>query len=161
VLDNIGNDQSKTFISASKIESGKLEHLWDFGNGSHSKLTNPTISFKPSRYKVKLIVTGIGGCKDSAIQNIFQIGAEKISVYPNPVVDKMEISCNAASTSLTTIKLLDFRGKVLQVQTITPASTGTLFYVGFDVRDLKPGNYVIHISDEKIGFIGSRIILKQ
>lgn len=57
-------------------------YFWDFNNGTTSIVYNPpaqtfqTIGVD-SVYKIKLIITGVNGCKDSVINNV--------TVHPNPV----------------------------------------------------------------------------
>ena len=161
ILNNTGNGQSKTFISSSTIASGNMTYLWDLGNGSSSTLINPTSNYTPGDYTIKLIVSGIGTCKDTSVQTINELVSSSVSVYPNPVMDAVQISFKSASSTVTTIKIMDLQGRVLQVQTVTPMSAGANVTATFDTRNVLSGSYIIHISDAKNGFLGTKQILKQ
>jgi PKD repeat protein len=161
VLTNTGNGTSKTFISASTLAAGNMSYMWDLGNGTTSTLVNPTVTYPQGTYTVKLVVSGIGTCKDSVSQLINEVGIANVSVYPNPVVNTVQVSYRAASTTATTIKLLDLNGRVIQTQTVLPVSVGTNLTAMFDFRNLQTGSYLIQVSDVQNGALGSKIILKQ
>ncbi|MFC4231455.1 PKD domain-containing protein [Parasediminibacterium paludis] len=161
VLSNTGNGTSKTFISASTLAAGSMSYMWDLGNGTTSTLVNPTVTYSQGTYTVKLVVSGIGTCKDSVSQVINEVGMANVSVYPNPVINTVQVSYRAASTTATTIKLLDLNGRVIQTQTVLPISVGTNLTAMFDFRNLQPGSYLIQVSDAQNGALGSKIILKQ
>jgi PKD repeat protein len=62
-----GNNFIFTNTSTGSIAS----YLWDFGDGIFSNLTNPSKAYAVAgNYTVKLIVTGVNGCKDSVTQNV-------------------------------------------------------------------------------------------
>jgi PKD repeat protein len=161
VLSNTGNGASKTFISASTLAAGNMSYMWNLGNGMTSTLVNPTVTYVQGTYTVKLVVSGIGTCKDSVSQVINEVGVANVSVYPNPVVNTVQVSYRAASTTVTTIKLMDLNGRIIQTQQVLPVSVGTNLSAMFDFRNLQPGSYVIHVSDAQNGFLGSKTILKQ
>jgi gliding motility-associated-like protein len=53
--------------------------LWDFGNGATSTLSNPSYTYTtPGIYKVNLIVTNLGGCKDT-------VRKDSLIVVPGPI----------------------------------------------------------------------------
>jgi gliding motility-associated-like protein len=53
--------------------------LWDFGNGATSTLSNPAYTYtSPGTYKVNLIVTNAGGCKDT-------VRKDSLIVVPGPI----------------------------------------------------------------------------
>ncbi len=161
VLSNTGSGQSKTFISASTISAGNMSYLWDFGNGATSTLVNPTITFVQGNYTVKLVVSGIGTCKDSTMQTIAEQGIASVNVYPNPVVNTVQVSFKAASTTATTVKVMDLQGRILQTQTVMPSAIGTNMMATLDFSALQPGSYLIYISDVTNGFLATKTILKQ
>ncbi|MFC4230849.1 SdrD B-like domain-containing protein [Parasediminibacterium paludis] len=164
ILTNTGSGSSTTFISSSTIALGTMSYLWDLGNGQTSTSVNPTTNYTPAPatpYTVKLIVSGLGTCKDTAIQSYTQYAIASVSVYPNPVMDVIQVSFRAASSTPTTVKIMDLAGRVLQVQTVTPVSSGANVIATLDTRGLQSGSYIVYISDVQNGFIATKAILKQ
>ncbi len=71
-----------TAINNTSLITAGDTYLWNFDNGTTSSLQNPpsqtyTTTGVDSIYKIKLIIFGINGCKDSVIHTI--------TVHPNPV----------------------------------------------------------------------------
>jgi PKD repeat protein len=161
ILTNTGNGQSTTFISSSTIASGNMSYMWDLGNGQNSTLVNPTTTYTPGTYIVKLVVSGIGSCKDTVVQSITEQAIASVKVYPNPVMDVIQVSFVSASSTPTTFKLMDLAGRTLQVQTVTPSSRGVNVLATMNTRGLQSGSYVLYISDEQNGFLATKAILKQ
>jgi PKD repeat protein len=161
ILTRTGNGQSTTFISSSTIAAGNMTYLWDLGNGQTSTLINPTTSYTPGNYTIKLVVSGIGTCKDSSIQSITELAVASVKVYPNPVMDVIQVSFVSASATPTTFKLMDLAGRTLQVQTVTPSSRGVNVLATMNTRGLQSGSYVLYVSDEQNGFLATKAILKQ
>jgi len=63
-------DSSKGFVN---------QWYWDFGNGANSILQNPIYTYtQPGIYNVSLIVTNLGGCKDT-------LRLDSIIVVPGPI----------------------------------------------------------------------------
>jgi PKD repeat protein len=164
ILTNTGSGSSTTFISSSTVALGTMSYLWDLGNGQTSTLVNPTTNYSPAPatpYTVKLIVSGWGSCKDTAIQTYTQYAVASVSVYPNPVMDAIQVSFRAASATPTTVKIMDLAGRVLQIQTVTPVSSGANVTATLDTRGLQSGSYIVHISDVQNGYLATKAILKQ
>lgn len=164
ILTNTGSGSSTTFVSSSTVALGTMSYLWDLGNGQTSTLVNPTTNYTPAPatpYTIKLIVSGWGTCKDTAIQTYTQYAIASVSVYPNPVMDAIQVSFRAASATPTTVKIMDLAGRVLQIQTVTPVSTGANVTATLDTRGLQSGSYIVHISDVQNGFLATKAILKQ
>lgn len=72
---------NSTFNNTSPVTLGD-SYFWDFKNGTTSILQNPPAqtfltSAVDSVYKIKLVISGLNGCKDSVINNV--------TVHPNPV----------------------------------------------------------------------------
>lgn len=57
---------SWTFTSTINSVEPIAAYLWDFGDGNTSTAINPTHVFPEGTYDIRLIVTSIGGCKDTA-----------------------------------------------------------------------------------------------
>lgn len=164
ILTNTGSGSSTTLISSSTVALGTMSYLWDLGNGQTSTLVNPTTNYSPAPatpYTIKLIVSGWGTCKDTAIQTYTQYAIASVSVYPNPVMNAIQVSFRAASATPTTVKIMDLAGRVLQVQTVTPISTGANVTATLDTHGLQSGSYIVHISDVQNGFLATKAILKQ
>lgn len=65
-----------TFTNSS---TGASSNLWDFGDATTSTATNPTKTYTGAgSYNVKLVVTNVYGCKDSATNSV--------TIYPKPSV---------------------------------------------------------------------------
>jgi gliding motility-associated-like protein len=59
------------FTNTSTITPGTLSYSWNFGNGTTSTATNPTISYSAAgTHTVTLIATSNSGCIDSIRQNV-------------------------------------------------------------------------------------------
>jgi gliding motility-associated-like protein len=62
---------SFVFTNTSTITPGTLSYSWNFGNGTTSTATNPTVSYAAAgTYTVTLIATSNSGCIDSVRQNV-------------------------------------------------------------------------------------------
>lgn len=71
------NPNNFIFTDTSKISSGTIQPLWNFGNGDTTMVKNPTKSYlSANSYFVKLVETSISGCKDSL--------TKQITVNPKP-----------------------------------------------------------------------------
>jgi PKD repeat protein len=163
VINNTGSGLSKTFVSSSTIATGTMSYLWDFGTPSipNSTLANPTVTFAAGAYNVKLTVSGLGTCKDEKIQTITETGICVVSAYPNPVVNIVDVSFRSASATLTTVKIMDLQGRVLQLQTVMPAYVGANVVATINTSGLQSGVYVIDVSDLQNGHLTSKTIIKQ
>ena len=72
------NNNQFIFANTSTVFSGALQYYWDLGDGIIANTANVTHSYaQPGIYKVRMLVTGDGGCVDSSstITTVFQ--------YPN------------------------------------------------------------------------------
>jgi PKD repeat protein len=138
-----------------------MNYLWDLGNGQTSTLVNPTTSYTPGTYAIKLIVSGWGTCKDTSIQSITELAIASVKVYPNPIMDVIQVSFVSASATPITFKLMDLAGRTLQIQTVTPSSRGVNVLATMNTRGLQSGSYVLYISDQQNGFLATKTILKQ
>lgn len=81
ITQNVCAGQNMPFQNTSNIFGGGLmQHAWSFGNGATSVQTSPWYQYPTSgTYTVQLVVTGPGGCKDTAIQ--------QVTVNPIPVAN--------------------------------------------------------------------------
>ncbi|MFH2096749.1 MAG: PKD domain-containing protein, partial [Bacteroidota bacterium] len=71
---------SVSFNNLTTIQSGNLNYLWDFGNGSTSALKNPVMLFgNAGLYDVQLIAWSGLSCSDSVTKTL--------QIYPDPVAE--------------------------------------------------------------------------
>lgn len=86
-------------VSFKDLSTGNPKYWdWDFGNGKLSNIQNPTVSFAPGTYTIKLVVrneNGVNGITKEAY----------INVYPTPVVT---FSANTTIGCLPAV--IDFTG---------------------------------------------------
>lgn len=110
---NVCAGQNMPFQNTSTILGGGLmQHAWSFGNGATSIQTSPWHQYpNPGTYTVQLIVTGPGGCKDTAVQ--------QVTVNPLPV---------AAFTLPNTCGLSD---TITNTSTVIPPSQITSYQWNF------------------------------
>jgi gliding motility-associated-like protein len=82
------------------LGGGLMNHSWNFGNGATSVQTSPWYQYpNPGTYTVTLIVTGPGGCKDTATQ--------QVTVNPIPVAAfTLPNVCGLTSTITNTSTVL-------------------------------------------------------
>ena len=106
---NVCAGQNMPFTNTSTILGGGLmNHSWNFGNGATSIQTSPWYQYpNPGTYTVTLIVTGPGGCKDTATQ--------QVTVNPIPV---------AAFTLPNTCGLSD---TITNISTVSPPAQITSY----------------------------------
>lgn len=65
------NSNKFIFSDTSKIQTGTLKRLWNFGDGDTSTLVNLNKTYaNANAYKVKLISFSNSGCKDSIIKSV-------------------------------------------------------------------------------------------
>jgi hypothetical protein len=126
----------------SSSESG---NIWFFNNNEMVDVTGNQYSPGESgEYFVRVISTG--GCTSDpsntisfTISNLIKIGMSEITVYPNPVKDKLFISPGLPSGEPIRIELLTLGGRVLMIRNITNES-----YI--NVAGLSPSVYILKIS---------------
>jgi gliding motility-associated-like protein len=98
---NVCAGQNMPFQNTSNIFGGGLmQHAWSFGNGATSVQTSPWYQYpNPGTYTVTLIVTGPGGCKDTAVQ--------QVTVNPLPVANfTLPNTCGLSDTITNTSTII-------------------------------------------------------
>jgi Secretion system C-terminal sorting domain len=68
---------------------------------------------------------------------------QPLSVWPNPVIDVVNVSLNHAATNSTRVEVLDGLGRTVAVPV---EATGTR--IALDVRSLAAGPYVVRVNDD-------------
>ncbi len=133
-----------SFTDTSHAYFGLAAHNWSFGDGGSASGTtvNHTYSIAGT-YNVKLVVTGIFGCKDSVVKSIV------VQVHNVPV---SSITGPAAACANTT---LIFTGSVVSADAVNSMSwwssngatgTGSSFSAAFNL----PGTYTVRLISSTI-----------
>ncbi len=66
-----------TFTSGTSSPDPVVSYLWNFGDGSTSTAVSPTHVFPTGTYDITLIVTTVGGCKDTVVVTQGIIASDK------------------------------------------------------------------------------------
>lgn len=115
-------------IAFNADQSGLLSYSWNFGDGSHSSIQNPSHQYTHAgNYLVTLIQTD-ASCTDtvtktiSIVNGINQLNNQlaEISVSPNPVNNILhaEISANGLTTEKFTITVANILGETLNTSEV-------------------------------------------
>jgi gliding motility-associated-like protein len=119
-------------------------YLWDFGDGTKSTAQNPTHSYSPGTYSVKMIVKSPAGCLDSVIkQNIITVTPGfKPSFTSDSILCQKPYSATFKNTSgnSTSVLLWEFGDNTTSSQqqpTHTYPDSGGYFKVTMTVSDGK------------------------
>jgi PKD repeat protein len=160
---NTGSGNGTTFLSTSTITEGSLNYNWDLGDGTTSDLSNPTVYYAKGDYKVKLVVSGIGSCKDS-VTELIKIDALKnpVTASPNPASSFTNISFTSISGQANAIiKVHDANGKLVIEKSVATSPAGTMSNISLYVGGLTNGTYYVIILDEDHHKIGTVTIIKS
>jgi len=161
---NTGTGTGITFLSNSTIASGNMTYFWDLGNGTTSDLSNPIVYYAKGDYKVKLVVSGIGDCKDSVSDIIKYDGKVPVTIKcsPNPATTITNISfTNTNSVNKVIVKVLDGKGKLVLEKTENVTQSGSSISLNINLNGLPSGTYYVIILDENNDKIGSAIVIKN
>ncbi len=147
---NAGFDVEIAGNSVSMTNQSTTDNLvsWDFGDGTTSLEKQPVhIYSMDGAYKVSLTVCNALMACDSTSETIhtgvtqsaFNIDEENVKIYPNPVLNTLNIAGNIESVDL---KVFDLTGRlILQNRNSSEKS--------IDVSLLKPGIYLLEIKTLK------------
>jgi len=161
---NTGTGTGTTFLSTSTIASGNMTYFWDLGDGTTSDLSNPTVYYTKGDYKVKLVVSGIGDCKDSVSDIIKYDGKVPVTIKcsPNPATTITNISfTNSSTVNKVVVKVFDGKGKLVLENSENTTQSGTTISLSLNLNGLPSGTYYVIILDENNDKIGSAIIIKN
>lgn len=120
------------FVSFTNQSIGGIGYAWDFGNGNSSVLDNPVHTYTSlGDFSAQLIVSGKGGCTDTAYRKVLIQGpAGEITYTPLSGCPPLEVKFSSSTENVKTY-IWDFSdGNTI----VTPDSTVTNLY-------LNPGIY--------------------
>ncbi len=168
-----GPDSAETgeFVDFSAVVTGGNPDfwLWDFDNGTLSKLPNASYGFyrNPGTYTVK-VVAGRDFCRDTATKTLVVYGeplsvasnleAFEFRVYPNPVKDgRVVVRLNRPSSARYGLTLSDVSGKTIEQR----KTTGTDLYAGLEIEGLRPGLYLVRLTEESGVFRTLKLVVSE
>ena len=101
-----------TFSSTVTSPDPVVSYFWDLGDGTTSTLPNPTNTYNTGSYNITLIITTLGGCKDTIFFPAGIIADNKpvadFSATPRDVCAKYDVNFSDHSTGNITRWLWDF-----------------------------------------------------
>jgi len=155
----------RTVLFQAKV-SNQGSYLWDFddlGQTKPGRLVTHDFS-DDGDFDVKLIVTTSEGCKDSTQKTIRLVNtgaiessskSEYLEVYPNPVVDELQIRLKSGH-SFTQLNLVDNMGRKVYTQETPEGESVNLWLI---TSPLPSGTYILELigQDSKT----RQVIIKQ
>lgn len=109
-----------------------------------TKITGTTLYFR-------LMMTDLDGRTEYSNMIMVKTGAAQqitASIYPNPFVEKLEVSLVLAKTSPVTVKLMDMNGRTVKTQVFT-AQPGNNKWTLTGLSELNKGLFVVEVSAGK------------
>ncbi len=88
--------------------------------------------------------------------NVVEAEALNISVFPNPVVESLNVNLEAYEGTIDYIEIVNVAGVLVDKRQITPGTT----MIQMDMSTLASGQYVVQLSSEKT-LVASKSIFKQ
>ncbi|MEO7992569.1 MAG: T9SS type A sorting domain-containing protein [Chryseolinea sp.] len=117
---------------------------WYFDNSMIEGATKQLITVEnPGLYRVKV---DVNGCTTSAEYQLVVTGVEKsndmnVSVYPNPVVEVVNIEIPASLKAVKSLRIMTMTGKTMDVITLDKVSGDRVYKV--DMKNYPSGVYII------------------
>lgn len=137
------------------LTTGATSWQWNFGDMNTSTLQNPLHTYSTTgNYAVKLIVTDAQSCVDTVTQNVTVNTTnisenlyhwQDVSVYPNPVSDKITIQASAYSGVPIKIVLLNALGQEMR-EVYQGKFTQN---ISFSTIDLPQGTYWLKLTNKE------------
>ncbi|MCT4629162.1 Ig-like domain-containing protein [Winogradskyella sp.] len=145
-------------LTASGGDGSEYEYVWSTGETTQSIQVSPT---ETTEYTVTVFSSLIDDfdedsvtifvetdCSDDGVEEPIDGTALDFSfaVYPNPAADYVDIKL-AGSDRLTNLYLYDITGKIIQEKRVENESLNVSSTTRLDISSLKPGIYLIKMSD--------------
>jgi hypothetical protein len=163
VIADAGEDEEiclgdMVILTASGGDGSEYEYVWSTGETTQSIQVSPT---ETTEYTVTVFSSLIDDfdedsvtvfveidCNDDGVDEPIDGSALDFSftVYPNPAADYVDIKL-AGSDRLTNLYLYDITGKIIQEKRVENESLNVSSTTRLDVSSLKPGIYLIKMSD--------------
>jgi hypothetical protein len=86
----------------------------------------------------------VNGTVSNPLKLKFRKEEQNISIYPNPIKDKLTVSFLSTHSKVAELKVLDVMGREM-INTMASASTNGLSRTVLDCSQLKPGVYLLYI----------------
>lgn len=139
-------------FDASLSSGASNTYAWDFGDGNTGTgvMTSHTYATGGS-YNVELTVTNNCGVSDTTY-TLASVGLnerellESMTIYPNPVTDKLNISFETKGYNPVVIKVLDISGKEVAIRKLQ-AVNGAVD-LAMNLSSLSKGVYMLQISTD-------------
>jgi len=146
----VTNTAPQTFSFNAVSPQNAVSYDWDFGDGEHSDLANPSHSYPTSgNYLVKLKILGTCGFLiDSTYIHIVGIGEVKVdnsemTIYPNPTTGQATI-VNNGDLKMESIEVLNVLGQRVYKQKADSPQRHEISLGG-----IASGLYTVHILTDK------------
>ncbi|MEL6864716.1 MAG: PKD domain-containing protein, partial [Bacteroidota bacterium] len=148
--------------TAGEIQFNSIEfseantYLWDFGDGAQSTEAHPLHRYlTPGSYTVRLTISNNCGIqsRDKDIQVITtSIVApnvdSSIQLQPNPAHSQVQVAFKGWSNEQWEARIYSLTGQLIQQHTLR--ILGSNYAHEFDLSDLAPGSYWIHLRSDQI-----------
>lgn len=116
---------------------GKLWYAWDKNTSADSTMLKPWLD--PDDTGVERL-NGIVGVEETAFTG------NRISIYPNPVKDRLFVELNHPELHISSVGLYDLLGNLVLQKVLSPSLTSP---AAIDMKELNSGIYVLRISAGK------------
>lgn len=156
-LPSITFSTSNAFVclgdSTAIVASGASSYLWNTG------AQTPVVSFIASNTSSYSVIgtSSLTGCTASAVAQIsvsactgvsnLQLTNFKLTIFPNPTRDKLEVRIENANPINTKVEILNALGEVLKTQ---PSSQ---YVLSFDISQLQGGIYFLRVNNHIQKFV--------
>ena len=142
-----------------------VRYEWNFGDGIIKTGSSVTYDFpKDGVYDVQLVAVGTGGTseytqkvavlKSAAIAAV--IGNSTLEIYPNPAKDILRVDFKNSSEGTLILEIRNMAGQAVYIEKLTNDGSS---HADINIQNLRPGMYVLRVTDEK-QIIGDRKFIK-
>ncbi|MBI9067451.1 MAG: PKD domain-containing protein [Salinivirgaceae bacterium] len=132
--------------------TGATDYLWNFGDESTSTEENPTHTFETAGiFSISLTASNLDFEKTKSKNNYISVDPvnipenwkERLSIFPNPANDFVNVNILNVKFESTSIELFDLQGKL--INTINP-EVAEVIEKQVDVTQLQRGSYFLKIT---------------